>query len=238
MNVRTSLPLFLSTSIALLFSGCIFVLDGDGHWDGTYWHGGHHRDTIRGSGVSKSESRPVSEFRRIEVTCSCDVSVAVGTVASLNLTGDDNLLPYIVTEVREGTLFVEMKSGSYSPQVGLNLVATAPALESVVVRGSSDVDVAGLAGDRFSIEITGSGDAHATGKVGTVTARISGSGDLHLADLEAREANAEISGSGDIEVWATEALGASVSGSGDVTYKGDPTRITKSVAGSGHIRKR
>jgi len=37
-------------------------------------------------------------------------------------------------------------------------------------------------------------------------------------------------------VWAREELSASIAGSGDVKYFGDP-RTSKSVAGSGSLRK-
>ncbi len=88
------------------------------------------------------------------------------------------------------------------------------------------------------MEIAGSGDVRAKGKTGTVAIRVSGSGDVHLGDLEARDGNVEVSGSGDVEVWASDSLLISVAGSGDVIYRGDPPKVTKSVAGSGSIRKR
>jgi hypothetical protein len=143
-----------------------------------------------------------------------------------------------VTEIRDGSLVVEMKSGSYSPQIHMRVKATTPALDAIVIRGSSDVDVKGLTGDKFELQVDGSGDAKASGKVATLVAKVNGSGDLNLADVEARDATVEISGSGDVDVWATESVVVSVAGSGDVTYRGDPKKVTKSVAGSGSVRKR
>jgi hypothetical protein len=224
-----------ATLAVLLASSCIIVVDGDGthHWHDSW----SSHNSIRGSGVAKTETRTVTDFRGLQVNGSCDVTLTVGSATSLTATADDNLLSDLVTEVRDGTLVVEMKSGSYSPQVAMKVVATVPALDSVSVRGSADVDVAGVAGDRFSVEVSGSGNVHAAGKTGSVTARVSGSGDVKLFDLEAREATVEVSGSGDVDVWATESLATSIAGSGDVTYKGDPPKLSKSVAGSGSVRK-
>jgi len=234
----TRAHVFTGLALLALVPACILVVDGDSDWHGPHWHsesGG--KNSIRGSGVSKTETRTVGDFRKIQVNGSCDVSVSVGSAAGLTVTADDNLLEYVVTEVRDGTLVVEMKSGSYSPSVHLKANATVPSLESLAIRGSADADVTGLSGDRFEVSIEGSGDAKASGKVGTVVAKVAGSGDVNVANLEARDATVEVSGSGDVEVWATDALTVSIAGSGDVGYKGEP-KLTKSVAGSGSVRKR
>lgn len=229
---------FAALALLAVFPACILVVDGDSDWHGGHWHADWGKNSIHGSGVSKTETRTITDFKKVEVNGSCDVSLSVGGETSLSLTADDNLLEYVVTEVRDGKLVVEMKSGSYSPQVHMKVTATTPGLDAVVIHGSSDVDVKGLSGDRFALEVDGSGDAKASGKVGSVVAKVNGSGDLNLSDVEAREATVEISGSGDVDVWATESLAVSVAGSGDVTYKGDPQKVTKSVAGSGSVRKR
>jgi hypothetical protein len=229
---------FAGLAALLLLPACILVVDGDSDWHGPHWHSDSGRNSIRGSGVSKTETRTAGDFRKIAVRGSCDVSVSVGSAAGLTVTADDNLLEYVVTEVRDGTLVVEMKSGSYSPSVHMKVSATVPALDAIAIHGSSDVDVTGLSGDRFELSVEGSGDAKASGKVGTVVAKVAGSGDLNLSNVEARDATVEVSGSGDVEVWSTESLTVSIAGSGDVGYKGDPPRIAKSVAGSGSVRKR
>ncbi len=237
MNARTLRAACFAA--LLLLPACILVVDGDSDWHGPHWHsesGG--KNSIRGSGVSKTETRTIGDFKKVQVNGSCDVSVSVGKAAGLTITADDNLLEYVVTEVRDGTLVVEMKSGSYSPSVHMKAYATAPSLESLAIHGSADADVSGLSGDRFELSIEGSGDAKASGKVGAVVAKIAGSGDINASNVEARDATVEVSGSGDVEVWATESLTVSIAGSGDVGYKGDPNKITKSVAGSGAVKKR
>ena len=225
-------------ALLLALPACILVVDGDGDWDGVRWHDGHSHDAIRGSGVSKTEQRTISDFKSVVVNGSTDVELAVGPASSLELTADDNLLEYLVTEVRDGVLVIEMKSGSYSPRVDAKVRATTPGLETVAIRGSADVAVGGVSGEKFTFEISGSGDGRVEGKVGSTVARVTGSGDLRLSDLEARDAVVEVTGSGDVDVWATESLSISISGSGDVSYKGDPAKVTKAVAGSGDVRKR
>jgi hypothetical protein len=231
MNART-IPLAVLSSFPILWlAGCVIAIDSDTHWTHS------HHDTIQGSGIAKTEARTVPDFRRIEVRGSADVTARAGEATSLSVTGDDNLLSLLTTEVRDGTLVIEMKNGSYSTHLGLKVSATAPALESVSVRGSSDVDASGLKGERFAVQIAGSGDVRASGKVDRLEAGIAGSGDLRLFELEARDARVDVSGSGDVEVWATEVLSAAIAGSGDVRYKGEP-RVTQSIAGSGSVARR
>lgn len=237
MSSRTNRALGLS-ALVLLVPACILVVDGDSDWHGSRWHADWAKSSIHGSGVSKTEDRTIGDYKKVEVNGACDVSLAVGSTTGLSITADDNLLQYVTTEVRDGTLVVEMKAGSYSPQVHMKITTTTPAVEALVIHGSSNVDLKGLAGERFELQVDGSGDAKASGKVGTVVAKVNGSGDLNLSDVEARDATVEISGSGDVDVWATESVAVSVAGSGDVTYKGDPKKVTKSVAGSGSVRKR
>ncbi len=63
---------------------------------------------------------------------------------------------------------------------------------------------------------------------------ISGSGDYDGIGLAVDEASIRISGSGGAKVWAESKLNASVSGSGDVYYKGNPT-IDQRIDGAGKI---
>jgi hypothetical protein len=244
MNLRTIpsralAPIVLGALAPVLFTlpGCIFVVDSDGHMRHALHVGHQNQNTIRGSGVSKTESRTVPDFRKIVVEGSAGLTVKVGEATTLTVTSDDNLVEFVKTEVKDGSLVIGMKPGSYSTNSQMRIAITTPALDALAIRGSSDADLSGLSGESFTAEIFGSGDVRAKGKVDRLEAAIAGSGDLELGALEAREVKVGISGSGDVDVWATETLVASISGSGDVRYHGD-AKVTKSIAGSGTIAQR
>jgi hypothetical protein len=57
-------------------------------------------NAIQGSGVSKTESRSVGSFSKIDLSGSPDVEVAVGPATSVSVTADDNIVPIIETTVR------------------------------------------------------------------------------------------------------------------------------------------
>jgi hypothetical protein len=64
---------------------------------------------------------------------------------------------------------------------------------------------------------------------------VSGSGDVHTENLEARQVAVRIRGSGEVRVHAAEALQVDIAGSGDVRYRGSP-QLTVKKAGSGDVR--
>ena len=66
--------------------------------------------------------------------------------------------------------------------------------------------------------------------------RISGSGDIEALDMKTKRCDISISGSGDAEVWATDEIKASISGSRDIKYKGDAPKVHARASGSGDVR--
>jgi putative autotransporter adhesin-like protein len=194
-------------------------------------------NAIQGSGISKTESRAVGSFSKIVLTGSPDVEVAIGPVASVSVTADDNILPIIETTVRGDTLGINSK-GSYITKVGAKVNITVPTLDGVSVSGSGDIRVTGLKAGDMDAGVTGSGDVTLAGVVDRLSSQITGSGDLRAGDLAAKQVHVTVTGSGDATVRATEELDASVTGSGDVHYSGNPPRVRKNVIGSGDINPR
>jgi Putative auto-transporter adhesin, head GIN domain len=207
---------------------------------------------IRGSGVAGTERRSVEPFDAVSVAGDFAVSIRVAPETSVSLTGDDNLLPIVRTEVRDGTLHIEA-TRLYSARRGIQVSLTTPALRAVSVSGSSNVAArrfragsfrASVSGsgnllaegdaDSLDVSVSGSADVMLAGGADQVTAAVSGSGDLHLLELRARTADVSVSGSGSAALLATERLNASVSGSGEVRYAGTP-RVTRRVTGSGTV---
>ena len=111
------------------------------------------------------------------------------------------------------------------------------------VSGSGDVTLEGCASESASVSITGSGDVTLRGApdgqpTGALTLQISGSGSADLDGCPFASANVGITGSGS----ATLTLGSgdltgSISGSGEVRYRGSPARVDVRTTGSGRVVK-
>jgi hypothetical protein len=98
---------------------------------------------------------------------------------------------------------------------------------------SGELDCTGA----VSMNVSGSGDLSPSGKCKNLNLSISGSGDFRGMNLISEITSIKISGSGDASVYASEELDASVSGSGDIRYAGNPKKLNKKVSGSGEIQK-
>jgi hypothetical protein len=189
---------------------------------------------IKGSGHEVRQARQVAQFRRIEIRGSTDVVARIGPGTALTVSGDDNIVPHVRTEVHGDTLIIDMEDGSYSTSAPLLVTVSTPALDGISISGSASAQASGVTAERFDASISGSGSMEVAGTAGRLEASVSGSGDMRLFGLATRRAAVDVSGSGNIELSAAEALSVEVSGSGDVRYRGNPAREVR-ISGSGSV---
>jgi hypothetical protein len=230
----------------VLTSGCI-VIDLNGC----------SGQRVRGSGTVISESRQVPEFRELRLEGRGKVALSKGSRSSVEVTTDDNILPSIETEVRNGKLIISQKKWMNLRPTTLNFAITIKDLAGISIAGSGDIigneefnsdrlytDIAGsgdiaikVSADRLESSISGSGSISLSGSAHSHDARITGSGDVDAFELQARDSSVVITGSGNCRIRVSDRLQAKITGSGDVLYKGDP-RISQSITGSGKVKDR
>lgn len=209
-------------------------------------------ETIRGSGVVASESRPVQEFDAILLSGFGEILLDLGERPSLRVEAEAELLPYLETVVEGRQLEIRTRRGfRLQPTRPVRYHITMPDLDSVRISGSGDLQVVHVDVDRLDLSISGSGDiqigrllaerlgvdisgsGHVEvegGEVGRQEIRITGSGECFTDGMASSEARVEITGSGEATVWARESLNVRITGSGDVGYYGSPQT---SVSGRG-----
>lgn len=198
-------------------SGCVFAGPG-----------------VKGSGNPRTEARAHEKFDRVSVRGVGQINIVIGADHRVTVTADDNLLPIYTSSVVSGELVLE-PSESIQPKTPIRVEIVMPALRSASIAGSGDINVSGLAQKEVEFRIAGSGEVTGSGSVETVSTSIKGSGSIRLPDLAARDAAVSIAGSGDTVVNASENLSASISGSGDVRYVGNPKNVQKSISGAGQV---
>jgi hypothetical protein len=206
-------------------------------------------------GTAKSEDRAVSGFHKIDISGSFTVELSQGDKESLRLEADDDILPNIITEVKDGELRIDLKDKIWHNKSirvfltykNLDKLSSSGAMVlrskgtvkfenlSMELNGSANVDIQ-LEASKLECDMSGSSDAKVSGTVADVEVEISGAGNLEASDLVTNNFELEISGSGDAKVNVAKELNVEISGSGSVVYKGNPN-IKKSISGSGSIRK-
>lgn len=105
------------------------------------------------------------------------------------------------------------------------------------VSGSGRVRLTESIANKASFGVSGSGKIEASGTAEEVKTSISGSGRVYAANLETNRCEVRISGSGDVEINVKSELDATISGSGSVSYKGNPSHVNSHSSGSGKVRK-
>ena len=195
-------------------------------------------ETITGSGTAATDNRAVSGFSRVSIALSGKLEIVQGDSEKIAITADDNVLPYIETEVKGDSLRIRFKERSFNvrTKTPIRIALSAKTLEGISVAGSGDVQAPSINGKRMHVSIAGSGDVLLGGKAPDLSIEIAGSGNVKAGKFEAQAVKVEVAGSGDATVWAKDSLKVSVAGSGDVRYYGDPN-VSRSVAGSGSVRR-
>jgi hypothetical protein len=105
------------------------------------------------------------------------------------------------------------------------------------VSGSGKVIMTMTIAEDADFGISGSGKIEASGTAKTVKTSISGSGKVMAANLETNSCNVRISGSGDVQINVKNEIDAVISGSGSVSYRGNPSKVNSHSSGSGSVRK-
>lgn len=232
----------------LVITAFLFVITSNAQWK-----------KIKGNGNMTTETRTTSNYDGIKCAGSFDYKLVSGTEGKITIKGEENLLEYIITEVKDNNLIIKTKKGaslSSSNKKGIIITIPFEEINNVSLAGSGDlwnedkinasnfeVSLSGsgdviinLNSTSVKASIAGSGDLTVKGNTTNLDVHVSGSGDFHGFDLQSNNTDVSVAGSGDAKVVSNETLKARVAGSGDIVYKGNPTMDTK-VAGSGSISK-
>lgn len=223
-----------------------------------WWTG---NEKVKGNGDMTNQERRVSDYDQVALEGSMDVELVAGREGHLKIEAESNLMEYILTEVSGGKLKIYIKKGyNVQPSWNKSIKITVPFenLDQVSLTGSGDIyNSDKINAGEFRVQVTGSGDINldleAASVSGTITGsgdivlrgstrsfecKVTGSGDFQAYDLKAEHVSASVSGSGDIEVSPLQELRARITGSGDITYMGNPEKQDFRTAGSGAVSRR
>lgn len=189
---------------------------------------------LKGSGVSKTETREVGDFDSVSHDFVGDIIVRQGEGKSVTVTADDNLLPIVETLVDEGVLVIKTKE-NFSSSTGIRVEITAPKFSSLAVQGVGSLQAEGLDAESLTIDLSGVGSLTASGKVKQLTANLSGVGGAELQKLIAESVTVSVSGVGGAKVHATQSVEAKTSGVGGVIVTGEPADRKTETSGIGSV---
>lgn len=194
---------------------------------------------IEGSGVKKTETRDLKPFTQITLKSAANIDVQIGDKQSVTVEGDDNILPVIETNVKDdGQLMITSpKNTNYEPKNDVKVTITVPSLTNIRLDGAGDINVHGMTGKEFSVDLRGAGNIKLDGKIDELNVELKGAGNVDTTKLTATNAKVNVSGAGNCKVQAKEKLDARVSGVGNIQYTGNPKAVLRKVTGQGDVRE-
>jgi hypothetical protein len=205
------------------------------------------------SGPMTSQEREIDAVSTVGLDTSGDLTISEGE-PSLVIHAPEGALDRLTSDMNGGTLVLGTTPG---PEIVVGEVRydlTLPDLAAIELNGSGDVeatvssggtirldldgsgdvDWTGLETDRVEIRVAGSGNVGLEGSTTELLIELDGSGDIDAEGLQAQDAVVAISGSGNVDVAVRDNLSAEISGSGRVTYSGDPA-VESDVPGAGDV---
>jgi hypothetical protein len=210
-----------------------------------------------------AQERELPSFHSIVAYGSANIYLTQGPRKVAVSAADPEDVAAIETVVENGVLKIRVKTEQRWWKAGkmydrrFTVFVSEEAVQSVVLSGSGKlhVDMPSKA-EELSVRLSGSGNV--TGNVqlrtlkcilnGSGNIRLtgscdkarfvtSGSGNIQVANLQLDYCTLEMSGSGNADVHVRKELDATISGPGNIRYKGDGKLVRAQSSGSGRIQK-
>lgn len=210
---------------------------------------------IQGSGKIIQVKRELNNFEKITIAAPINVEVNHGNEQSVNIEGDDNIVPLLNTRVEQNTLYVDFSENTSLNFKKLTLKIHIPAINALLVVGSGTINANNFSEKKLNNEIKGTGTIHlsnfttevmtivvngsgsieASGKTKHLHVTIAGSGEVDTLNLQSQQVSVDIAGSGEAFVHSDGKLDAQIVGSGEIRYRG-LAQVHKNVIGTGIVK--
>ena len=197
---------------------------------------GCHLIGIQGNGHIKTDERPVSLFATIDLRGAFTVEWESGA-PGLRITTDENLFPYIDSNVSGDTLHLRTRE-QIRPTHGVKVFISSPTRTGARMSGAVKLVAKQLTGPRFALEARGASQVSLDGNIDELLADMTGASELAANSLQTKTAEISTTGAGDAEIAVAETLKVVITGAGKVKYSGNPATIEKHISGAGSIRQK
>jgi len=211
-----------------------------------------------------TETREVRDFDRVTLKEFGKLIIQQGEEEALSIETHSDLMPKILSEVKNGELILGLKGGildKFTDFLSTSLSGhritfhlTVNELRTLRVSGAASVDLQALQTDKIAFLLSGAGSIDSDGLTAEfVEVRLSGTGKIELRGeaeaqqvlisgaggyvarkLKTNQARIKLSGAGKAIVWAAEDLDVTISGLGSVDYYGEP-ELQLDITGFGNV---
>jgi len=208
------------------------------------------------SGIIVTEEITIENFNKLEVSGNIRLTLIRGDLPGLTITGDENLIPLLTSDLRKGTLKINSPrssrrqrqieaelyyvsfdelSTSGGSRVNSTDTITADMFQLSVLSGSF-CDLV-IVAEKLDIKALAGSHADIAGKVGQVIIESVAGAQVQANNLEAVKANIKTSAGASVSIHVLEDLDASASSGSLIRYSGNPGLKNVSSSSGGSVSK-
>jgi len=212
-----------------------------------------------GSGVVTTNTRDSSGFTAITLEDCGELDITQGSVDSLTIQAEHNLMPFIKSEVKDARLtlglrpnyqvnsiqntqpvkyFVSVKNLHEIVLSGSGKIVThgiSTGTLNVIEDGPGSIQLVQLQAKELDLHLNGKGSTQVSGQVDLQTVEVGGPGKYVADNLDSSYASVDVNGSGAATVWVKDALNVLLNGNGSTHYFGNP-KLHVDNAGAGVVQ--
>jgi hypothetical protein len=207
-------------------------------------------DCVKGSGHPDSVKRKVADFTKIDIKGSYRILLKQDSSLSITVSGDDNLLKYIETNVSDDKLFIKSNkdmcpNNQMTLTIGVHNIKEITSLGALELYSKGTLNLQDLKLDfsgntrtilginAANVTTKASGNAEITlkGQAMTHTVNFSGSEKFDAFGFVVSDYDIESSGNTECDINVLHSLDLHTSGSSVVKYKGAPVRLVNEKSG-------
>lgn len=217
-----------------------------------------HSQSIYGDGNIVKESRDISSFNKIEINGLVNVYLKQGTTESVTVEADKNLIPYILTSVKNGIMNISTKEDfNLKKSTKLNVYVTLNNITDLECNGVgnvkteskldlNDINIENNSVGNIDLEINCNklilennsvGNTILTGNIDIGNIEHNGVGNIKAFDLKSDILTIESNAVGNAEVSSEREIYIELNGMGNINYKGAAAVKKLEKNGFGNIKK-
>jgi hypothetical protein len=213
---------------------------------------------IKGNGTVATETRAASSFTGIDVGTSIRVELTQSKNHSIEVEAEENILPYVITEISGRELNIYFKKG-------VSIKANKPIIVHVSMADLQEIDAGSASsvtttssfkgadleiecgssaqveiefeGNFVSADVGSAGRVELRGSANSVDLEVSSAGVIDAGDFKAKTAKVEANSAGSMSVYASDRLDADASSAASIRYKGNPEKVFTDSSSAGRISK-
>ncbi|HUF03136.1 MAG TPA: head GIN domain-containing protein [Aridibacter sp.] len=187
----------------------------------------------------RSEARNVSGFTGVDIGGAMEAEITVGGSYEVIIEAKEDVLPRIITEVRNGSLVVKhdkawKEKTDWKQRGKVKVTVSLPTLDNLDISGASAAKVTGVNSDKIDIDVSGASSVSIDGSARSATIDISGASNIKAIGFTTDTADIDASGASSIKLNVVSDLRADASGASSVCYGGSP-RVQKDTSGSASV---